>query len=56
MKIFRPSIIIFLVVMVIGIINVIPTKDNLWSMLLILLLSASVIALIIEWILKIGKR
>lgn len=48
---FRPSVIIFLVVLIIGIVNLIPS-ENMISLLLALILIASFIGLMVEWIIK----
>ncbi len=52
----KPSTIIFCLVLLIGILNVIPSQNtSLWLQILILIVSAFFIALIVEWILRLIK-
>lgn len=52
----KPSTIIFCLVLLIGILNLMPSQNtSLWLQFLILIVSAFVIALIVEWIFKLIK-
>ncbi|RED28223.1 hypothetical protein DES34_10885 [Brevibacillus brevis] len=52
----KPSTIIFCLVLLIGILNIMPSQNtSLWLQILILIVSAFFIALIVEWILSLIK-
>ncbi|OUQ88785.1 hypothetical protein B5G50_07665 [Brevibacillus brevis] len=52
----KPSTIIFCLVLLIGILNLMPSQNTgLWLQFLILIVSAFFIALIVEWIFKLIK-
>ncbi len=51
---FRPSVLVFLIILVIGIINIVPT--DFWMAFFKLLIFSTVIALVIEWISSFFKK
>ncbi|MED1665122.1 hypothetical protein [Brevibacillus laterosporus] len=55
-RLLRPSVIIFLIFILIGVFNIVPSeKSSLWSPFLAVLVVSALVGLFVEWIGSMGR-